>query len=147
MGWWPAGRKGESIGDEPADIVASLFAKIADESMRSDPSTLTLAQLMSYLERAVKQKNSSFHYKIRHLTARLSDGSVVTSDARKAKDRTIFDAIRRALADIHESYEQAFERAPTLGEILDSFHFVIGADPSAYLSDLRGVTIEELSGA
>ena len=81
------------------------------------------------------------------MAAKLSNGSVVTSDARKAKDRIVADAIRRALTDIHESYEQAFERAPTLGEVLDSFHFVIGADPSAYLSDLRGVTIEELSAA
>lgn len=62
------------------------------------------------------------------------------------------DELALALARISEAYLEQFDRKPTSDEICYSLETILGADPSAYVSDTAGlenakITIERNAGS
>jgi hypothetical protein len=141
MGWWGTGEKGdESIGDEPADVVTALLAKLP--SLRANKRPLDLQELLDCLAAALRSKDGGNSDDFRALKARLSNGVELVSNIDCHEARVVIDAVMDALIEIDQIYHEAFQRSPTLREIVDNFAFVLGHEPSQLLSGLEHVEIE-----
>jgi hypothetical protein len=141
VGWWSTSdEEKEYIGDDSADVVTAMLIKLgAIQKNRQAP--VTLQCLLDCLAIALKAREDSGRYNFNRLTARLSNGLEVASNSSHSERQAIIDAVKDGLAEIDIAYRDEFERSPTLREIVDSFSFVLGYQPSRFLSDLEGVEV------
>lgn len=143
MGWWGTGEN-ESIGDEPADAVTVLLAKLASLRKKKQQPPPDLQELLDCLAAALRSTGIAHPYDFHGLRARLSNGVELVSNIDCNEGRAMIDALRDALIEIDEIYHEAFERSPTLREIVDNFAFVLGYQPNRYLSGLEHLEIEDI---
>lgn len=144
MGWWHTGEnEDELIGDEPADAVTSMLAKLTSMRKAKTQPPPTLQQLLDCLAAALKSTESPRLHDFHGLKARLSDGDELESKANNSEDHHMIDAIKDGIIEIDEIYREAFERSPTLREIVDNFAFVLGYKPTRFLTGLEQAEVED----
>jgi hypothetical protein len=144
MGWWSiSDKEKEYIGDDSADAVTTMLIKLS--TMRKNRQAQpTLQSLLDYLATALRSKEFSGRYKFNQLTARLSNGLELASNRRHRERQAMIGVVKDGLAEIDIAYQDEFERSPTLREIVDSFSFVLGYQPSRFLSEVEGIEVQEI---
>jgi hypothetical protein len=145
MGWWGTGEKGEErIGDEPADAVTVLLAKLPSLRTKKHQPLPHLQELLDCLASALRSKGIGHPDGFHGLRARLSNGVELVSNSGCNEGRAVIDAVKDTLVEIDQIYHEAFERSPTLREIVDNFAFVLGHVPSRYLSGVEQLEITDI---
>lgn len=138
MGWWRT-ESGDTIGDDPADVVSEHLETLSQLLLAQRARKLTLGELLAHLHLVLTVKAGD-------LLAPGDDGPVdalsaeVETDDRLeliAEDAEILDDIRDridAMCDaISARYSVFLDRRPTTSEILASVRFVLGSQPDRFL--------------
>jgi hypothetical protein len=130
MSWWSAGGKeGEVIGDEPADAVSGMLSGLGAPAVE---------EMVKALASALKSKPG---FETARIVFKLSTGARVESGGEGA-DPAMTKAISKGLDSVIESYRSGLNRPPSLREVLENFAFVLGYQPSRFLSGMENIEVD-----
>ncbi len=125
MSWW-------SVGDGTDQVVGDDSADAAKKALR-ELGMPTPEQMLNALAGAVNAG----------LTLRRADGETIDSD-QAAADAAMTEKLRAGVDSITEAYQRAFERNPSLKEVVQSFVFVLGHKPERFLS-IEGAGVDDIT--
>jgi hypothetical protein len=134
VGWWRTA-DGDALGDGPADIVAEELEALNQALGRK----ARLDELLGALQLVLRAKANDLlaagsAVPRGRLVADLDIADVRTRiETAPAVDETTRDRIDAMSARISQEYELAFERRPTLRELLASIQFVLGDRAESHL--------------
>ncbi len=133
MSWWSAGgTEGEVIGDEPADAVSGMLSGLAAP---------VVEELVKALASALK---SIPGFEAGKIVFQLSTGARVESRGEGA-DPAMTNAISKGLDSVIESYQSGLNRPPSLREVLENFAFILGYNPSRFLSGMENTEVDSVT--
>jgi hypothetical protein len=115
MGWWQSDEG--LIGDGPVDLVEDIMAEWARGDVRP-----TWQQFIDGLGGATGNA----------VCARFATNEELRSDPRASRTRYL-DALRDAVEQVTEEYEETQHRKPTVAEVLGTFAFSLRASPDRFI--------------
>jgi hypothetical protein len=147
MGWWK-NDAGEVTGDDTADAVSNDLEALAVTIGRK----MTLSELLGYVHRVLAAKSRDLLASETAIPSLVADIELFGEDApiletvmmAPADDATIRLHIDAMCARVSGLYEAYVERRPTLGEMLESIRFPLGARPDRLVDLPRDASVREI---
>ncbi len=140
MGWWETGQGDDIIGDSPADTIAETLESIASSREEQGKPKPTLKEVLDTFASVLRLKATDLvengeEIAIQSLAAELDPTSAqVYGGENNSVDEQLVKAFGGAIEEIARQYQDVVERKPRLSELLACIRFVLGYNPSEYLS-------------
>jgi hypothetical protein len=150
MSWWET-VDGSTIGDQPADVLGQALKDLANAHEARGKPKPTLAEVLAATASLVRTEGAEFltvgePRDIVALTATLDGEPGKLSVAPdQANDDEIQRVLRKAFREIARTYQERWDRNPTLRELLAVMAFVLRAEPDAFLAESEGLSIAQIA--
>jgi hypothetical protein len=146
MGWWAGDNPGDVIGDGPADIMAAALQRLRGRPEGRPRLQELLAGLVSAMSRNPEALVQGADQLVQsHIIAEFADGTSVAVPASGRAPNMATDVLFDALDDIAVEYRDSeLERAPRLGEILETLSFVLAPTLQNYVADQAGKKLSRI---
>jgi hypothetical protein len=150
MGWWGIGQGDDIIGDSPADTIAETLGQIASSCEEQGKPKPTVKEALNAIASALRLKAADVvengeEIFIQSLVAELEPTSTEVSGGENDNtDEALVAAFGKAIEEIARQYQDAVDRKPRLRELLASIRFVLGYEPSEYLSIEEDISVKKI---
>jgi hypothetical protein len=143
MGWWKTGNNDDILGDNPADAITIRLREMVEDLEKQGKEKPTWPELLNAIENLIRGREDQYLYQGAQtpLPGQITDKEAAARE-RNAKQQgapEVYATIQTLLDELVIAYEQSVERKPRRSEIIDSFRFVVNANPEQYLRTKTGL--------
>jgi hypothetical protein len=131
MSWWDDGPN--VLGDGPADLLKAAWRRILARRAAAAERKPTLDETLRAFARALRAAPLDKGFRQLELHAVAQPPAFFDGNAPAPAD--LVDAFEGALQAVAEDYQRSLQRPPSPNEAVRTLQFVVGANPSVYLTD------------
>jgi hypothetical protein len=141
MSWWEIPPGDDVIGDSPADALGDALGKLRARTEAAVGRQPTLGELLGWLADALRR--GAYPQAPEELVAR-TEGADIVARAQAPPEQELAELIDAALGEIAAAYDEAWDRAPRVTEVLKTLAFVLRPDPQRFVAE--NVRIDDIEG-
>lgn len=140
MGWWSTGNGNDLVGDGPADTIQAMLANIAASCFDEGKPKPTPMQFLTAMMKVINENaevviHGGAKVHIRKLEVQFEPHLHCASTGEVSSAiQSLEEPLDHAFVAIAREYEDVLGRKPRITELLSTVQFVLGHEPSIYLS-------------